>query len=188
MTIQHISRTNKTYYLHVGTRKTGKPNYYFSTDAGGPLASSIPEGYEVYENVGGQVFLRKKTKSAILPEELALVEKALRKHGPAWQFRVEAKKNAIIIYDADDMEGLDEMWRECRGRPLSDSEMCRHASYTAVMRFALADKDARLFEAERFCFRGSVDDWIPIGSAGPLASHVRRFVKHLGRESFFELY
>jgi len=188
MNTQHVSRTGKTYYLHVGTGKTGKPNYYFSKDGAGPLASSIPDGFEVYEDARGQVFLRKTAGLAILPAELELVAAALRKHGKSWQFRADAKKKWIVVNEASNLEGLDEMSRECRGRPMSGSEMCRHASYTAVMRFALADKDARLFEAERFCFRGSVDDWIPIGSAGPLASHVRRFVKHLGRESFFELY
>ena len=42
--------------------------------------------------------------------------------------------------------------------------------------------------AERFCFRGSVDDWIPIGGPAVLSAHVRQFVKHLGRESFYELF
>jgi len=59
----------------------------------------------------------------------------------------------------------------------------------AVMRFVLADPEQRLFLAERFCFRGSVEDWIDIG--GPpqkLSSGLKKFIKHLGKESFFELY
>ena len=53
----------------------------------------------------------------------------------------------------------------------------------------LADPEKRLFLAERFCFRGSVDDWIDIG--GPprkLPALLKKFVKHLGKESLFELY
>jgi predicted O-methyltransferase YrrM len=62
------------------------------------------------------------------------------------------------------------------------------ASYMAMLRFTLIDRKTRVFVAERFCFRGSVDDWIPIAGPGTLAAHVRRFVKHLGRESFYELF
>lgn len=86
--VQHTSRTDRTYYLHVKTTATGKPSYFFSTDAAG----------------------------------------------------------------------------------------------------SLADKKSRAFMVDRFCFRGSVDDWIPIAGRDTLAAHVRKFVKHLGQESFYELY
>ena len=43
--------------------------------------------------------------------------------------------------------------------------------------------------AERFCFRGSVDDWIDIGGpAQKLPVLLKKFVKHLGKESLFEIY
>jgi hypothetical protein len=51
----------------------------------------------------------------------------------------------------------------------------------------LDDEQRRLFTAQRYCFRGSVDDWIDIGH-GPLTKLVKRYVKHLGQESYFELY
>ena len=57
-----------------------------------------------------------------------------------------------------------------------------------MMRFVLVDREQRLFLAERFCFRGAVDDWIDIG--GPpqkLPMVIRKFVKHLGSDSLFEL-
>jgi hypothetical protein len=62
------------------------------------------------------------------------------------------------------------------------------ANYTAVLKFNLVDGARRLFIAERFCFRGSVNDWIGIG-AGPqtLRAVIGKFTKHLGQESFFEL-
>ena len=57
----------------------------------------------------------------------------------------------------------------------------------AVLRFTLEDKEARLFVTDRYCFRGSTDDWIPIGGPGALAHQVEKFVKHLGRDSFYGL-
>ena len=46
-----------------------------------------------------------------------------------------------------------------------EEALIQNASYMAVMRFVLADPEKRLFLAERFYFRGSVDDWINI--SGP---------------------
>lgn len=186
--VEHRCRKGKTYYLHVKNTAAGRQNYFFSTDASGQLAPAIPDGHEVFENVSGQVFLRKKTAQAIRPDELALVEAALLRHGEPWQYRAEVKKNAIVIYAAGEMNGLDELTMECRGRRLSGSEKMRHASYLAVMRFVLVDKQQRSYATERFCFRGSVDDWIPVGGPCTLADQLRQFIKHLGRESLYELY
>ena len=43
MNIQHTTRTGKTYYLHGGRGKSGKPNYFFSTDPNGPPEESWAE-------------------------------------------------------------------------------------------------------------------------------------------------
>jgi hypothetical protein len=53
----------------------------------------------------------------------------------------------------------------------------------------LADPEKRLFLTERFCFRGSVDDWIDIGGhAQKLSVVLKKSIQHLGRESIDELY
>jgi hypothetical protein len=63
------------------------------------------------------------------------------------------------------------------------------ANYMTVMRFVLTEPEERLFLAERFCFRGSVEDWIDIGGpAQKLSVMLKKFIKHLGKESIFELY
>jgi hypothetical protein len=56
------------------------------------------------------------------------------------------------------------------------------------MRFALADEEKRLFTVERYCFRGSIDDWIPLMSE-PASLHdlTGRHVPHLGEDSFYDL-
>ena len=58
MPITYTNAKGKTYYLHQGTTKTGKPKYYFSLEREGQLAEAIPEGFEIYENPNAQVFLR----------------------------------------------------------------------------------------------------------------------------------
>jgi hypothetical protein len=34
--------------------------------------------------------------------------------------------------------------------------------FTPVLRFTLSDKQNRLFDAERMCYRGGIEDWINI--------------------------
>ena len=190
MNIQHTTRTGKTYYLHVGQGKSGKPNYFFSTERQGPLVDSVPEGFEIYETVRGQVFLRRKQPKLITDEELAMVQEALKCHAEGWRYRVEVKKTAVIIHEApDNTAGLESIALPWISKAEIKQAAIQNASYMAVMRFVLADPEKRLFLAERFCFRGSVDDWIDIG--GPvqkLSVVLKKFIKHLGKESIYELY
>jgi hypothetical protein len=190
MSIQHTTRTGKTYYLHVGQGKSGKPNYFFSTEPEGQLLNSVPEGFEIYENVGGQVFLRRKVPKLITDEELAMVKEALKRHAEDWRYKVEINKTAIIIYEtSDNTARLESFALPWISKAKIKQTVIQSANYMAVMRFVLADPDKRLFLAERFCFRGSVEDWIDIGGpAQKLAVVLKKFIKHLGKESIFELY
>lgn len=189
MTIQHTSRTGKTYYLHVGRTKTGKPKYFFSLKKDGELVDAVPGGFEIYENVDGQVFLRRIPKQVILPEELTMVETALKAHGETWEYRTEAKKNAIIVYECGpDIGGISDLINAYAGRSWTDTERQQHARYMAVMRFVLEDKDARLFTTERFCFKGGIDDWIYVDGPATLSDQLEKYVKHLGQDSFYALF
>ena len=187
MSIQHTTRTGKTYYLHVGQGKSGKPNCFFSTEPGGPLVNSVPERFEIYENVSGQVFLRRKQPKLITDEELAMVQEALKRHAEEWRYRVEVKKTAVIIHEApDNTAGLESIALPWISEATIKQSVIQNASYTAVMRFVLVDPEKRLFLAERFCFRGAVDDWIDIGGfPQKLPVVLKKFIKHLGKESIY---
>ena len=51
-------------------------------------------------------------------------------------------------------------------RLIDTSELVRTATtFSAVFRFILNDPEKRLFTLERYCFKGSIDDWMYI--AGP---------------------
>ena len=187
--VQHTARTGKIYYLVEHTSKLGRPAYTFSTSPAGKPVAAIPDGYEIYENVNAQVFLRKKTPQIIDPFELAVVRNALRTQGPEWMYWVEAKKDTIVVYDAGNAaDGLSRLTLMFSGRLPTDDEQRRSATYMAMLRFVLVDRKTRKFVTERFCFRGSVDDWIHIGGPGPLAPQCRQFIPHLGRESLFDIF
>jgi hypothetical protein len=157
MAIDYVNRRGDTYYLHQGQTKTGKPTYFFSRTREGTLADTIPDGYEIYESPNCQVFLRKIQPRLVTEEEVATVQRAVRKHA-GFAYLVDVKGKHIVVYE---------------GR-------------MPVMRFTLEDKETRQFAVDRWCFRGSIDDWIPL-SFGDLPKLVARYCPHLGKESFFDL-
>ena len=61
-------------------------------------------------------------------------------------------------------------------------------TYSPIMKFTLEDEANRTFIAERYCFLGSVDDWIYVGESATLKSLVKKYVNHLGQDSFFDLF
>jgi hypothetical protein len=185
MPVAYVNRRRDTYYLHAGTTKTGKPRYWFSTTAEGDLAGSIPEGYEVYENPGCQVFLRKTKPQVVTPFEVAVVEDGLVRFAPDQNCIVDLQGEHIVVYHAERVTlDLEDFGLGIRPLPV------RYRDYMKVMRFTLADEEARTFRVQRWCFRGSIDRWIDLylaGSEGKLPDLVKKFCPHIGRESFYEL-
>ena len=192
MTITHTNAKGKLYYLHQGTTKTGKPKYYFSMESEGHLAESIPEGFEIYENPNAQVFLRRIPPKLITDEERRVVEEGMRTYADVKDYKIDVKGKAIVIYTADqDIGTLAELFKDLSPTPSANRQLMsllrKEIQYSPMLQLLLEDEQRRLFTAQRYCFRGSVDDWIDIGY-GPLTTLVKQYVKHLGQESYFELY
>src|SRR5215813_4979954 len=99
--ITYTNAKEKTYYLHQGTTKTGKPKYYFSTQPEGTLAEAIPAGFEIYENPNAQVFLRRIPPKIITDEERQVVEDGMRKYADVKDYKIDVRGNAIVVYTAD---------------------------------------------------------------------------------------
>ena len=61
-------------------------------------------------------------------------------------------------------------------------------NYAPIIKFILEDEEERTFVVNRYCFLGSIDDWIYIGEPGPLKEIAKDHIKHLGQESLFEIF
>jgi hypothetical protein len=196
MRITHTNRRGVTFYLGRGVTKTGKPRYFFAREpAKGEPVEAIPEGYEIVESVNGVVSLAKVRPALIQPEELALVQAAVAVHPKALSYRVDVKGERIVVYEREGADpdlvardiagsmGLPFAMLAARMRETFD----RSARFTPVLRFILADEAKRAFYVERWCYLGSIDDWVDIGAAGQLSSLVKQTVPKLGTEAFFEL-
>lgn len=192
--ITYTNRKRKTYYLHQGKTKTGKPKYFFSLKAEGALVTTVPDGYEIYENPNAQVFLRKVPSKIILDDEIAAIEQGLEQVSEVQHFMIDAKKNVVSVFTPRQNVALisDLLMSTAAqfGRSQQDVDALLEQSldYTTDLRLVLVDKQKRLFQAQRYCYLGRVDDWIDIGGVDRLAVLVERYVGHLGKESMFELH
>jgi len=201
MAVQYTNRIEKTYYLREGKTKTGKPRYFFSTQqvGKGEAVEHIPDGYEIYEHPeNAQVFLRKKRHQIITDIEKHLVAKHTKTLQHSRRYLVDCKDEYITIYESSaDIGNLKNIFGNLlnltspRSGMNVDDAMSSLVSiadhhYTAMLRFRLVDKERRTFTAERFCFRGSIDDWMYIGGPDDLKTMVQRYMKLLGTEGFFD--
>ena len=154
MPITHVNAKGKTYYLHQGVTKTGKPKYHFAMKSEGDLADSIPEGFEIYENPNAQVFLRRIPPKIITDEEKAIVEEGMRTYSDIKDYKIDVRGNAIFIYTAvQDIDALMEIFQDYpRSQDEKDQmmEVLRQGiQYTADLQFVLVDETKRTFATQR---------------------------------------
>jgi hypothetical protein len=189
-----ITRTNRrgtTYHLCEVPSRNGKTRFVFSREPRGKPVAEIPSGYEVAESVNGQVSLRKAGTSPISEAEVQWVRAALRRYPHLAFYGVEAKKDTIVIYEPQgcvdpavisSVFGVDLDLRRLARLGISSPR------YSPVFRFTLIDPEDRRFSAERMCYRSSLEGWLSMHAAGSLSSLADRFLKHLGKDSLFELF
>jgi hypothetical protein len=188
--ITHVNAKEKTYYLHQGTTKTGKPKYHFSMNSEGTLADAIPEGFEIYEAPDSRVFLRRIPPKLITDEERQVVEDGMRKYSGVQDYKIDVRGKTIEVYTAlQDRETFSEMFAAMRPAP-SKAKIAelvtQFMSFGLRMQFVLKDKKRRTFVAQRPGPLGWFDDWVDIDKPGKLSTLVKKYVPLLGEESFDE--
>jgi hypothetical protein len=192
MAVEYRNRKGKKYYLNIGKTKTGKPRYYFSMKIREQLAEEIPDGFEIYEHpANAQVFLRKKIPPIISEMEIKLVENELKKLAGPRLYLADAKGEEIVIYESnenfEDLKDLSGSISPFHDTSRIENILKSETTYSPIMKFILDDEKKRTFIVNRYCFRGSIDDWIDIGGPMHLKEASKIFLRHLGKESFYDL-
>ncbi len=187
--LEYVNRKGQTYYLHQGQTKTGKPKYFFSMKDKGILLDKVPEGWEIYENPNAQVFLRKTKPKLITKEETDIVTKGMEQFCQLKYYLLDVKDNTILVHipnqDVDALTNILQLSN--RLNPKIMDAVNDSLSYSPIMKFILISQTERLFQTQRYCFRGFIDDWIDIGGNGKLEELVKKYVKHIGADSYYEL-
>jgi hypothetical protein len=198
MAFQHRNRRGDVYVLQAGKTRTGKPSYYLGRKLTGAPIEDVPAGYEVYESPRrGQVYLRKELQTCIEPEERTIVADGVRLFSEVSHFSVDFEEDSLVVYVptmSDDrlnslvqfLAGPDAL-QVPRHRAARD-QLVRELEHEKALRFQFCGNQQRLFLVKRWCSRMTEGRWIHLGGPAPLAHLVDRYVKHLGKESFHELY
>lgn len=156
----------KSYFIKSRTTKKGNTTYYMTTKEDETCLDDIPVGYEVFEKYDiGSLFIRKKIESSFTKAEIETLKKHLDKNKSIYDYRLNIHGKEISIYTA---------------------ESSRFEERMKINFFK--DKSERNFEVERYCYRGSVDDWIEIGCESDIDKIGNNYLIHLGKESYYELF
>jgi len=188
MTVQYTNHKGETYSLHKGAGKKSGSRYSFSKKETGAPAESIPEGYEIYEDPNGRVFLRKVVPKKISEEEVSVVEHSIRKYAKAKEYKIDVKGKTITIYLPDQKS---EDLRSCFDSLMSvnhsllEKSLKKLWTYSPAMRFILTEEKEREFQVER---AELVDDgWYLLDGSKDLQKLAKKYCRHLGRDSLYEL-
>jgi hypothetical protein len=194
--LQYENRMGEVYYLQEGRTRTGKPTYFTGRKMKGKPQAVMPEGHEFYERPDtGQVVVRKIPPSLITEFERRQAENVVRRASGLKYFVVHIEGDALVVYTpSHSLADADDLIEKLAGPSFGGSratgfrdQWIRRSQYVKMLRFQLVNPDTREYRAERWCFRGSIDNWFPLFESGSLAQVVEKYARHLDRESFFEL-
>lgn len=194
MSITYTNRKGFTFHLCKGKTKTGKPRYFFARELKGESVERIPDGYAISESVNGVVSLVKARPGLIQSREVAIVETILKRHPKSHNYRVSVKHDRIEVYERVGLDTSDltrivgQAILDPGMRERIDTEMDRYSQFTPVLRLVIRDTDARIFSAQRMCYRSWVDGWLELHDSGEIEPLARRLIPTLGTDAFFELF
>ena len=188
------NRKDKKYTLCAKKTKKGKTRYFFTSKPQGEIIEEIPEGYEVSENVNGQVSLRKIRPLEITPDEIALVQKAIMHHPDRKKYRVDIKDKIIRIHESTGPD-FDNVMDILKDVPIPQSridsllereeDFMRYAHFLSLK---LVDKKKRLFRASKIHYRHWDEMWFDISGEYSLDILVERIIPILGTDDFYRIY
>lgn len=195
MPVMYTNRKGTTYTLCLTRTQKGKNRYFFSAKPEGrTLVEQMPDGYEIRENVNGQVSLGKMRPQIITPDEFAAVKRAIAQRPDAKNYRVDVKGKYIIVYE-NDGPNLDELVSILQEiMPLSPRRIAdfraedeKYSHFAPMLRFELVDEETRNFSVARMGFSGE-GGWLHPARWGTISELASLAIPLLGTDDFFELY
>lgn len=181
--IKYKNCRGDTYYVRQVEGKRGT-RYVCSIKESDNDLHELPDGYEFSENPNGKVVCRKKLVSLIKGAEVQLAETLCSELVTIELTKVEQKKDHIIIHSGKQAK-LSLIFPEVNKDLIRETAL-RTTPFEPVLKFEIFDEDQRNFIAYRMTWRGDCD-WMML-SMGPLEILLKKYVPHIGHDSFYELY
>ena len=184
--VEYVNRRKEKTYLKKAPTKSGKIQYCaiknISKIKPEELLDYIPDGYEFYENPrDAQVYFRRIPVYNISDAEVEIVDSVMKNHEIVSDYIIEKGVNEITIFVSQINKNDDQY----SGYPYNLKKSINfYLRYEDVMKFK---KSGKMYHAQRFCWRSSIDDWITLEKNMDLRYLVEKYCHHIGRDSYYEL-
>lgn len=184
------SRMGKAYYVKSRKTKKGNTTYFLTTKKDDSCLDILPKEYEVYENYSAQMlYIRKKKERGFSSKDIAIIQAELSKNDAIDGFELNINGNEITIYDLEDKTKQKPSLLAMIPKDRREIAKAYFMQYSENMRIKKITKKKEVeYHIMRFCYRGSIDDWIVIDAGDDLAALAKANLKLIGTEEFFETY
>lgn len=195
MTLEYTNRKGDRYYVCEGRTKSGKPKYYTAKKPSGTTIEKLPSEFEIYEHPSTAIVtIRKVVPTRLTLAELEHLKQLVRTWSKIDHFLVDRTGDHFVIYLCDqDPDKVNEILAIMLGSWGKHADKNRQilmsqSTYSPVFRLTLSNDAKRLFTVERYCYLGSIDDWMLLSTSEQTLDELApTYFKHLGKESFFDL-
>jgi len=189
MAVSYTNRRGEVHYFKAVKTKKGAYRYYVTKKSEGDLIDRVPEGFEIYEHPEeAKVVIRKKIVRKINDDETSLIRNAVQNLSALEDFLIHVNGNILTVYMGRlTKKEFEDMYSGTKIADEIDLIFNKLQTYIGKMRFVLSDEKNRTFTVQRFCYLGSIYDWIDLESSEDLKYLSERYCCHLGRDSYFDL-
>ncbi len=192
MPYTYTNRQGKTYCIRAAETKKGGVRYYLTASDNFPdLIGEVPTGFEVVElPEDARVVIRKRVPVLVTQEEKEIVQDAIEEFSGVKDFFIHAERDTLFVYHSqfNDTGGQGQNLTREEAKAGWGDDIEKWMQFNTSLKFVLADKTKRLFQAERVVFINLFqNDFYPIGQPGSIEDVAREFGQHLGRPSFFDI-
>jgi hypothetical protein len=187
--LEYVNRRGNRYYVLQGKTKSGKPKYFCAKTPGENPVEHLPAEFEIREDpTTAIVTVRRVRPSAILPIERDLLTRLMTELSNEQHAIVDVQGDALIVYTPNiDAGAASRMLGTATNQRENQDRLIVNSQYTAMLRFRLTDREERLYALDRWCFSGSIDDWIFVAGGKQLDALAAEYLPHLGQDTFYEM-
>ncbi len=196
MPIHFTNYKGDKYFIKTKLTKKGNTTYYLTKKEDDTCLDELPDGFEVVEKYDSKMMVLRKSKEPLFNlKEIHAIKKELEKNEDVVDYRLDVNGDVIKIYtfEAEEDERINGGGLEDLIKMMSPSK--QELIVNSLKRFhermriyVEKEDDERSFRLQRYCYRGSIDDWINIGGGDDMKELSKTYIVHLGKMSYYELY
>lgn len=191
MVAEYKNTMGDIYYVKAKITSKGNTSYFLTKKKDESCIDILPDAYEVFEKYDTKLmYIRKKKENFYTSEEIQKIKTQLETNKKIYFYKLDIYGELIRIYivETEEMGRHKKMLKETSFdfSPNIINLFTRYDERIQIKGRIESGKKSYVFY--RFCYRGSIDDWISIAYGSNLGDLAKEVLQHLGKESYYELF